>query len=129
MAHQHDIRCLKEVGGQLIGGKSGGRKTKERRFAYHGTLRRHLASIANRGLVPYEASRGAGVWFVDSEKHAKWFGDVMLRFPWPRDAKKTDVMRNDAIYYLAPSTIEPDKIEVCDENKWRPVSDFYDENQ
>jgi hypothetical protein len=75
------------------------------------------------------ASRGHGVWFVDSEKHAWAHGNANLRFPWPSDAIKTSLVGlGDATYYFTPSGVD-DEIEVKEKRtgRWRPLSDYYEE--
>jgi hypothetical protein len=78
--------------------------------------------------VPYEASRGAGVWFVDTEAEARRFGDVVLRFPWPKGAVKTDVFAQHGFYWRTPGAVDDVStigVRLEPGARWEPLGDFY----
>jgi hypothetical protein len=69
-----------------------------RRYAYHGTSSKRVEQIKRRGLVPggsmnyadkySEYDDGNHLFFTDDEARARDYGDVVIKFPWPVDAKQ-----------------------------------------
>lgn len=89
------------------------------KYGYHGTNSAGLLSIAEKGLEPRQGMRGHGVFFVDNEEHAKLYGDRVLRFRWPTDARETEESDDpDVMYYLSRSAIHPADIKVFIDEKW-----------
>lgn len=105
-------------------------KAKQRkRYAYHGTKSRNLQEIRNSGLLPFESSRGAGVWFVETSEEAKRYGGSVLRFPWPRDAKIGAHGSRGEPYWFTSEMVEPDeRLEILlDDGSWLPLHELPEE--
>lgn len=93
-------------------------------WAYHGTDKRSLKSIARSGLRPSKAARGfMAVFFADVPDIATEFGDTLLRFPWPAG---TQEFRDGE--YILDTRVTAQEIEVFtgtgdpyDDEDWVPL--------
>lgn len=101
------------------------------RSAYHGTSA-SLASIARSGLRPgfrrrREASSkyddGRHLFFSDQEFLAAFFGKRVLRFPWPKGAKRDANLYGDKSpgQFATTESIPPRSIQVSRGGQWRPL--------
>lgn len=104
------------------------------RFAYHGAWKRFLPSIRKYGLAPGAASSysdsyseyddGRHLFFSDDEGYiAQHYGDTVLRFPWPSDAKpdKNTFGRRLPGQFVSRQAVPPGKVEVKAGGRWIPL--------
>lgn len=98
------------------------------KYAYHGTNPVNLPSISFRGLAPFEASRGSGVWFVRSRAGAAKYGRAVIRFPWPPDAVYSGIVGAGGPSHWVRRYVEPDDdlMVSIDGGPWRRVTSYYD---
>ncbi|MGH9463090.1 MAG: hypothetical protein ACRD1X_17915 [Vicinamibacteria bacterium] len=97
------------------------------RWAYHGTRPSLLPQIAASGLTPAKASRFPTrkyVYFSDEYELAADYGDVILRFPWPIDARGFTFEDEGVEEYVSPGAIPPHLIKVYHRDRWVPVRKF-----
>lgn len=100
-------------------------------FAYHATTRDALPKIKRDGLEPKPPTaveNESGLYFAPSVDHAKVYGSVVLRFPWPDDAEEDwygDTVFVDGDWvrssYYTMDSISPDVIDVQTKNGWKPL--------
>jgi hypothetical protein len=113
--------------------------TQDTDYAYHATRKSNLASIRKLGLVPsVQTSEHAGedrateepvVFFSPTEDHARVWGEVVLRFPWPdeyEDDPYSDTTWVDGIGVVATNMftfepVAPAAIEVRSGKTWKPL--------
>lgn len=108
-------------------------------YVYHATRKSNLPSIRKNGLVPSgqppehsDEQRGtdeAVVFFAPTEDHARVWGEVVLRFPWPDDYEDdpysdTTWVKGIGVVASAMFTweaIPPGLIEVRSGKSWKPL--------
>jgi hypothetical protein len=89
------------------------------KWAYHGTNEKTFKIIIGRGLVPqrHEAYRKPIIWFTDDSIGARFYGHIVLRFPFPSDGEFDDMVRGHG-QFVTYKTIKPTSIEVWEEDGW-----------
>lgn len=104
------------------------------RFAYHKTRRMMLDAIRRHGLVPAtstysdsysEYDDGRHIFFSDDSEYLRGYGgDVLLRFPWPDDAKpdKNQYGRLLAHQFVSRRQVAPAFLEVEEGSEWAPLA-------
>lgn len=103
--------------------------------AYHGVWAKNLARVRQAGLVPgvvvfgayyepySEYDDGRHLFFSDDEAHARHYGDMLLRFPWPEDAKPdmNKYMRMLPNQFVTKTVISPSEIDILIDDQWVPL--------
>ena len=96
------------------------------RYAYHGTVSARIEQIERRGLIPggsmnyadkySEYDDGNHLFFTDDEARARDYGDVIVRFPWPADAKQdmNTFGRVLSHQFVSKVPVTPDQVEFVD---------------
>lgn len=107
------------------------------KYGYHGTWKTRLGRVQEHGLVPGapspfpdEFSRfddGKHVFFSDDEKLVEeYYGDVVLRFPWPKDAKPDVNVYGRVLpnQFVTKGAIPPKNIEVKVGSVWEILEGY-----
>lgn len=104
-----------------------------RGVAFHGTRSKNLDHLRRYGLVPGARSAytdayskyddGRHLFFTDNEDLARHYGDLILRFPWPSEAKPdvNEFGRYLPGQFVSLRKIPPDEIDVLHEGTWEPL--------
>lgn len=112
------------------------------RFAYHGTRATNLPRLQVRGLIPgayssyddkySEYDDGKHLFFSDDPEYLRGaYGDTILRFPWPDDAKQ-DMNKYERLLahqFVSKKAVSADHIEVEQGRDWEPLKSAVRENQ
>jgi hypothetical protein len=106
-------------------------------WAYHGTLAKHLASIHKHGLQPgfypnyndaySEYDDGRHLFFADDPENVRGhYGDTLVRFPWPADAKPDQNTFGRILphQFVSKGKVAPEHIEVEQDGRWVGLSDL-----
>lgn len=106
------------------------------RYAYHGASARSLLRLQKHGLVPGVVSSGGfsdayseyddgrHLFFSNDEGYIRsHYGDLVLRFPWPGDAKpdKNKFGRTLKDQFVSRKTVLPKVIEAKPGRHWVPL--------
>jgi hypothetical protein len=107
-------------------------------YAYHGTDPERLESILRSGLTPGSPSqfsqklslfdKGKHIFFASSPTYARAYGDVLLRFPMPKDATSDLNTQRGPMpgQFVSRRRIAPKDIEIEIEKwdrGWAPLSE------
>lgn len=103
-------------------------------WAYHGTGLRTLPGLRRSGLIPGASSTftdvyseyddGRHIFFTNDEKYTRQhYGEVVLRFSWPNDAKPDQNIygRRLPSQYVSRKRIPPEALELFVGGKWKPL--------
>ena len=100
-------------------------------WAYHATQEASLPRVRRSGLVPRRPrvkGQPTGVYFAPTERHARSWGDIVLRFPWPSEYE--DDVYGDTTFIdgeviassmFTPDAIPAEAIAVKVDGKWVPL--------
>lgn len=102
-------------------------------YAYHGTSTERLGPIRMNGLIPggytsyerySEYDDGRHLFFTDDPEYASRYGDVLLRFVWPTDAKPDQNMYGRLLshQFVTKIPVSAQQIEVQVGNDWSPIT-------
>lgn len=109
-------------------------------WAYHATTPTSLVQIRRRGLQPRaqpkqhrgeaRATSRPAIFFAPTHEHARVWGPVILRFPWPDESYEdpySDSTLVDgevmATHHYAFESVPPTRIEEFVRGRWTPVGD------
>lgn len=102
------------------------------KWAYHGTKAKHLPSLMTRGLVVgfgyedrySEYDDGKHIFFSDDPEYTrKFYGDTLLRFPWPSDAKpdQNTYGRYLPNQFVTKKPVSANRVEVETSEGWQTL--------
>lgn len=99
------------------------RRLSSNQYAYHGTDAELVPSIEKSGLVPGSPSQftqklskyddGKHIFFAEKRGYADAYGDILLRFKWPGDARPDMNSRGGPLpgQFVSKRRVRPDQIE------------------